>query len=100
MNGFPIDASYIESGGGIPDSPDGAGVWEGGVHVWKYQEEVRTERGHVPVPHLSVQLESQLRRGMLARAAVIKQILRQRGYTDAIAKQCLSQENYQYLTGV
>lgn len=100
LNGFPIDASYIESGGGIPDSPDGAGVWEGGVHVWKYREEIRTERGYVPVPHLSVQLESQLRRGMLARAAVIKQLLRERDDNDEIAQRCLSRENYQYLRSV
>lgn len=93
LDGFPIDASYIESGGGIPDSTTGEGVWEGGVHVWNYVEKV----SGMPVPHLCIQLESQLRREMLDRAAVIKQLLRQRGYDAEIAQQCLSRQNYQYL---
>jgi len=97
IGGFPLDASYIESGGGIPDSPDGDGIWEGGFHVWNYIERVPFEGLLVPVPHLCIQLESQLRRALPDRAAEIRRVLELRGYDREIAARCLSQENFRFL---
>jgi hypothetical protein len=99
QNGFPTDASFIESGGGIPDAEDGAGVWEGGKLIWPLVEQADFQGHAVPVPPLSVQLESQLRRREADKAAEVKRIMQAQGYDQALARRCLSTENYRYLIG-
>jgi hypothetical protein len=94
---FRIDASFIESGGGILDSENGYRAWEGGVFAWKYIEMIEFEAHTIPVPNLCVQLESQLRRGRLDRAEEIKRVLNARGYSRNTAKICLSSQNFNYL---
>lgn len=96
--GFAIDASFIESGGDIPDSEDGDGVWEGGKLIWQFIEQVNYAGYLVPVPPLSVQLESQLRRERLDRAQEIRHVMQAQGYSQTLARRCLSKEHYLYLT--
>jgi hypothetical protein len=97
-DGFEIDASFIESGGGIPDSEDGSGVWEGGKLIWKYVEGANFEGFRVPVPPLCVQLESQLRRGQAEKAQEVRRVLLAQGYDRDLARRCLSPEGFAYLT--
>ena len=97
LSGVKIDASFIESGGGIPDGENGEGVWEGGVYVWNYLETVDFKDHAIPVPNLCIQLESQLRMNRMERAAETRRVLRMRGYDVETAGKCLSTQNLAYL---
>jgi len=94
VDGFTVDAVYIASGGGIPDAPDGAGVWEGGPHTWDLAGEARFGEFTVLVAPLEVQLESQLRRGCEDRAQAILAVLTRRGVDAAMLRHCLAREHY------
>jgi hypothetical protein len=96
-DGFQTDISFIESGGGIPDAEDGAGVWEGGKLIWNFIEQVDFEGYAIPVPPLCVQLESQLRREQLDRAQDIKRVLYTQGYDKDLARRCMSTQHFAYL---
>jgi hypothetical protein len=94
VQGFPVDAVYIASGGGIPDSTKGDGVWEGGPMAWSLARIVSFGELTVAVAPLEIQLESQLRRGRADRAEAIVFALRQRGCDADLLRQCLSREHF------
>jgi hypothetical protein len=93
VEGFPVDAVYIASGGDIPDSTEGEGVWEGGPLAWSLSRSVSFHEFTVAVAPLEIQLESQLRRGRAKKAEAIVSVLAQRGYDPALLRQCLSREH-------
>jgi hypothetical protein len=68
IDGFLTELVYIASGGGIPDSIEGDGIWEGGKIVWSYAKTVPFHGLSVPITPLEIQLESQLRRGVTEKA--------------------------------
>ncbi|MFN3650585.1 MAG: hypothetical protein ACK47B_13495 [Armatimonadota bacterium] len=89
-DGFVTEAVFIASGGGIPDSPGGDGIWEGGRHIWSRLRRISFHGERIPVVPLEIQLESQLRRGVVDRAEVIGETLRFRGYDPELLLEGLS----------
>jgi hypothetical protein len=93
VDGFPVDAVYIASGGGIPDSTDGEGVWEGGPHAWSLARTATFHGFAVAAAPLEIQLESQFRRGRSDRVEAIISALHRRGYDPDQLSRCLSQRH-------
>jgi hypothetical protein len=99
IGGFPVDAVYIASGGGIPDSIVGDGAWEGGPYAWRFARTVMFEQYSVQVAPLEIQLESQIRRGRLDKAEIIAERLRNTGFDPQLLEQCLSRDNFDAWAG-
>lgn len=97
VGGFLTELVYIASGGGIPDSIEGDGIWEGGKIVWSYAKPVPFHHHSVPVAPLEIQLESQLRRGVPEKADEILSVLKQQGYDPEFLQKALSKANYEAL---
>jgi hypothetical protein len=94
IGGFLVDAVYIASGGGIPDSITGDGAWEGGPYAWRFARAVQFREYQLQAAPLEIQLESQIRRGRLDRAEIIAERLRTTGFDPTLLEQCLSRESH------
>ncbi|WP_342422077.1 hypothetical protein [Paenibacillus sp. FSL E2-0178] len=93
IEGFDVEAVHISDSAGIPDSEDGAGIWEGGQSIWSYAKQVPFDGYTVPVVPLEIQLESNIRRNRMDRAEAILRVFKDRGYNETLLQKALSDKS-------
>ena len=97
IGAFPLEVVHIDDSGGIPDSVEGDGIWEGGRYIWEYAKPVAFSGFTIPVVPLEIQLESNLRRGREERARKIAEALKKYGCDEALLAKAISVKHQEYL---
>lgn len=93
---FPLEVVHISDSGGIPDSVDGDGIWEGGRYIWPYAKQLSFFGYTVPVVPLEIQLESNLRRSREDRARKIAEALKKYGCDEALLAKAISVKHQEH----
>ncbi|KHL96881.1 hypothetical protein QW71_04445 [Paenibacillus sp. IHB B 3415] len=88
-----MEVVHISDSAGIPDSEDGAGIWEGGQAIWNYARRLPFEGYTVPVVPLEIQLESNIRRNRTERVEAILRVFKDRGYNETLLQKALSNDS-------
>lgn len=93
ISGFEVELVHISDSAGIPDSEDGAGIWEGGPSIWRYARQLPWAGYPVSVVPLEIQLESNLRRQRADRVEAILRAFKDIGYDRSLLQKALSRSS-------
>jgi hypothetical protein len=89
-----LSVVQIADSGGIPDSLEGDGIWEGGKYIWDYRKTVMFDRYTISVVPLEIQLESNLRRGREDRVQSIVSALTKNGCDKDLLKKAVAAKHF------
>lgn len=95
VGGVRVEVAHLVAPAGFPTSADGAGIWEAGPEIWPHVYPRRFAGYDVPVVPLEIQLQTNLQRGLEARAEEIVAVLRRNGYDRALLQKSLSRKHLQ-----